>query len=149
MHSSAHDSTQTRDVLGASRLHVNINGADFALPDNDSLLILLSLLQNHTLDPTFEDYGNFMVPCRASCKGEFDSESCEYAYVDLGPMYADAPEAVRFFGNFIDVWHPFNLDTDDSQLIAVLLEAIRKNQQSCDYLDAREELKRPTSSIRQ
>ena len=149
MPSSAHDSTLTRDVLGVSRLHVNVNGTDFTLPDNDSLFILLSLLQEHPLDPMFEDYGNFMVPCRASCKGEFDGDTCEYTYLDLGPVYEDAPNAVRFHGNFLDVWHPFSLDTDDPQLIAVLLDTIRKNQLRSDYLDARSELKRPPSSTSQ
>jgi hypothetical protein len=141
-----HDSIESQDVLDASRFHINMNGVDFALPDNDSLLVLLCFLQKHTLDPMFEDYGNFQVPCRAAGKGEFDADTCEYAYVDLGPIYANAPSAVRFFGNFIDVYHPFSIDTDDPQLIGVLLNAIRKNQERAEYLDARAELRQPAIS---
>ena len=148
MHSAAHSPT-TRDLLGASRLYVHLNGPDLTLPDNDSLLILLTLLQSHTLDPFFEDYGNFMVPCREAHKGEFDADTCEYSYTDVGPIYDDAPEAVRFFGNFVDVEHPFKVDTDDPQLIGVLLDAIRRNQQRSGYLDARSESSRLISGARQ
>lgn len=76
---------------------------------------LFTALESSTLDPTFEDYGDFV-------------ESGDPA-IPVG--------STRFFGNFYDLSYVFNMDTDDVGLIARLTAAIRENQKSQAYAEAR------------
>lgn len=81
------------------------NGSGSAQP----LEALFARLESDTLDRAFEAYGNFVEEC---------------------------PNGMTsFFGNFLTYSHVFNVMTDDADLIARLTAAIRRNQQSGDYLD--------------
>jgi hypothetical protein len=87
-------------------------------------------LAAHTLDPSFEDYGNFV----------FEPRNAQYLgrgeYADLGPQYP-GQNVVRFWGNFADVSGVFHIDTDEPELIEKLTAAIRANQQTDAYQAAR------------
>ncbi|OAS26304.1 hypothetical protein [Methylobacterium platani] len=70
---------------------------------------LFARLESDTLDRSFEAYGNFVEECSNGM--------------------------TSFFGNFLTYSHVFNVMTDDADLIERLTAAIRRNQQSADYLD--------------
>lgn len=86
---------------------------------------ILKDLAEHTLDPTFEDYGNFV-------------------YI---PTWCDEESAQKYkgltaiSGNFLTFSHAFGLLTDDVGLIRELTEAIRKNQETEEYKQAKVRLK--------
>lgn len=61
-------------------------------------------------------------------------------YTDTGPIHDDAPAAVRFWGNFHALSCVFQIDTDEPDIIARLTEAIRANQASPAYQEARRAL---------
>ncbi len=44
------------------------------------------------------------------------------------PVRKIAPDTVRFFGNFHEVSHVFNVTTDDPAIIAPLVRLIRENR---------------------
>ena len=82
---------------------------------------ILKDLAEYTLDPTFEDYGNFVyVPTWC------DEESAE-KYKGL----------TAIDGNFLIFSHAFRVLTDDSELIEELTKAIRKNQETEEYKQAK------------
>lgn len=76
---------------------------------DEQMAVLLAALSTYTLDPAFEEYGNFV--------GD------------------DLPG--HFFGNFYDVSGVFSLDTTDAELIAKLTAAIRANQATAAYAAAK------------
>lgn len=82
---------------------------------------ILKDLAEYTLDPTFEDYGNF-VYISTWC----DEESAE-KYKGL----------TAISGNFLTYSHAFRLITDDVELIRELTEAIRRNQRTEEYKQAK------------
>ena len=75
---------------------------------------ILNDLAEYTLDPVFEEYGNF-VYMPTWC----DEESAK-KYKDL----------TAISGNFLTLSHTFRVLTDDEELIKELTEAIRKNQET-------------------
>lgn len=68
------------------------------------------LLGEFTLDPTFEQHGDFID----------------------GPSQGE--QLVRFFGNFMDYSHVFQFATDEQWAIDRLYDLIRGHQQSARYL---------------
>lgn len=85
---------------------------------------ILKDLEKYTLDPVFEDYGNFIyIPTW------LDEESAE-KYKGM----------TAISGNFLTYSHAFRLLTDDKELIEELTEAIRKNQDTEEYKQAKERL---------
>lgn len=82
---------------------------------------ILKDLAEYTLDPTFEDYGNFV-------------------YI---PTWCDKELAEKYKGltaingNFLTFSHAFRLLTNDVKLIRELTEAIRKNQETEEYKQAK------------
>lgn len=82
---------------------------------------ILKDLAEYTLDPVFEEYGNF-VYMPTWC----DEESAE-KYKGLTVIS----------GNFLKLSHAFSLLTDDEKLIKELTEAIRKNQETNEYKQAK------------
>lgn len=82
---------------------------------------ILKDLAEYTLDPVFEEYGNFVYM----------------------PTWCDKEAADKYkgltaiSGNFLTLSHAFRLLTDDKQLIKELTEAIRKNQKTEEYKQAR------------
>lgn len=82
---------------------------------------ILKDLAEYTLDPVFEEYGNFVYM----------------------PTWCDEEVAEKYkgltaiSGNFLKLSHAFNLLTDDEKLIKELTEAIRKNQETNEYRQAK------------
>ena len=106
----------------------------------EPLQALLDRLASHTLDPDFEAYGNFITRCIASRSAGYDHSVSppRLLYVDTGPIYPEAPDAVRFWGNFLDVSAVFCVDTNDPATMGALTAAIRANQATPAYLSARD-----------
>lgn len=99
---------------------------------------LLERLGSATLDPTFERYGNFIQHPLYHAKPSDTPGGWED---DTGrPMYPQSPGAHRFFGNFFDYSHCFSIDTDEPELIEVLTSAIRANQATAAYADAKRQV---------
>lgn len=82
---------------------------------------ILKDLAEYTLDPAFEEYGNF-VYTPTWC----DEESAE-KYKGL----------TAISGNFLTLSHAFRLLTDDEELIKELTEAIKRNQETEEYKQAK------------
>lgn len=82
---------------------------------------ILKDLAEYTLDPVFEEYRNFVYM----------------------PTWCDEEVAEKYkgltaiSGNFLKLSHAFNLLTDDEELIKELTEAIRKNQETNEYKQAK------------
>lgn len=92
------------------------NGSKWAGELPDSIEVLCDVLKREPLNPLFEEYGNFII-------AEDDSAT------------------VRFWGNFLNLSHVFEIDTDDSQLIDTLTALIRENQTRREYRAARPKAK--------
>lgn len=88
------------------------NGSKWAGDSPDTIDDLLAVLGTHALDRTFEpeQFGNFIF------------------------QHDKQPGITCFFGNFAELSHVFNIDTDDQNVIDLLTAAIRANQQRPDYL---------------
>ena len=85
---------------------------------------ILSDLQKYTLDPIFEEYGNFVyIP-------NFENEAIAEEHKGM----------TAICGNFATYSHAFNLYTDDADLIKELETAIRKNQQTEAYKEIKAQL---------
>lgn len=82
---------------------------------------ILKDLAEYTLDPVFEEYGNF-VYTPTWC----DEESAE-KYKGL----------TAISGNFLTLSHAFRLLTDDEELIKELTETIKRNQETEEYKQAK------------
>lgn len=78
---------------------------------------LFEMLATEPLDPAFERYGNFVTH---GTPGE---------YFETG--------VTHIWGNFRHYSHVFNIRTDDRELVAHLTAAIRANQKTQAYKDAR------------
>lgn len=90
---------------------VHSNGSKWMGEALDTIEDLCKVLEVHTLNPLFEDYGNF-----ASMETE---------------------GVTHFFGNFFDVSHVFRIDTDDAPTVERLTALIRANQQTPAYAAAK------------
>lgn len=95
---------------------------------------ILKDLKLHTLDPVFEEYGNFVyIPT-------WEDEEAAEKYKGL----------TAISGNFLTYSHAFRLLTDDADLIEELTKAIRENQDTEEYKRAKERLmERKTEEKRQ
>lgn len=120
---------------------ISSNGSKWAGESPDSLQDLFERLATHPLDPSFEDYGDFVMPARSAVhvRGYDEDGTFVDRYDDTGPLHSEAPEAVRFWGNFFTVSAVFEIDTDEPELIARLTAAIRANQERPDYKAAKRE----------
>jgi hypothetical protein len=112
---------------------IEYNGSKWAGSQPDPLCALLDMLATHPLDRVFEKYGCFFTDTRASKFGGYGEDGKEI-WIDLGLIYPEHPHAVRFWGNFFTYSHGFQIDTDDAEVIEVLLGAIEANRQRPDYL---------------
>lgn len=63
-------------------------------------------------------------------------------YVGTKPIYPDAPNAVRYSGNFLEVSFGFSVDTDEPALIERLDAAISANMLRPEYQEAALAIKR-------
>lgn len=82
-------------------------------------------LVEHTLDPVFEQYGDFC------------DRSLERMTKEAEEKYAGY---VRFFGNFLDYSGVFDVTTSDKEIIAKLSELIASNKATPKYIAARRDL---------
>ena len=82
-------------------------------------------LAEHTLDPVFEQHGDF-----------FD-RSPEWLTKEAAEKYAGC---VRFWGNFLDYAGVFDVITSDNEIIAKLSELIARNKATPKYIAARRDL---------
>lgn len=87
---------------------IHSNGSRWAGEKPAPLSELFEALDDHVLDPTFERYGNF--------------------------VYELPDGATRFWGNFTELSHVFEIDVEDDEMIVyALTEAIRANQRTPRY----------------
>lgn len=82
---------------------IHSNGGGLAQPIEK----LFQMLEDYTLDRTFEMYGNFIEV---------------------------ADGKAHLFGNFFDYSHVFRIDTDEQELITQLQAAIGANKAKPDYI---------------
>lgn len=95
------------DLKDPTMLRITANGSGRV----GDLAELETLLKTEPLDITFERYGNFVLAGEAG--------------------------VTRFWGNFSRVSHVFQIDTDESEVVARLTAAIRANQATSAYLAQR------------
>ena len=79
--------------------------------------LLIRNLQQYTLDPVFEKYGNFILSA--------------------------AGHRTLFWGNFYDYSAVFSIKTNDPKEIDVLTKLIRANQETKEYQYAKDEYDHP------
>lgn len=82
---------------------------------------ILKDLAEYTLDPVFEEYGNFVY------MPTWEDEQSAEKYKGL----------TAISGNFLTYSHAFRLLTDDVELIEELTKAIKKNQETEEYKQAK------------
>ncbi|HLF10115.1 MAG TPA: hypothetical protein VJA26_02785 [Gammaproteobacteria bacterium] len=109
--------------LGTPRVLIHYNGSGHAGDQPRPLSALFDRLQTDALDPWWGE----CMELAHSCIETRDEHTRQLVYIDTGPIYDDAPDAVRFCGNFETYSHGFCIDTDDAEVIEVLLAAIRAN----------------------
>jgi len=116
-------------------LTINSNGSKWYGEQPDSIDKLIEVLGQHTLDPRFEKHGNFIYKpyhAKRDEQGEFVDDLDK-------PIFPDHPDAVNIWGNFLEVSHVFNIHTDEPVVIDRLSAAIRANQATPAYQQARKE----------
>ena len=86
---------------------------------------ILQDLAAHTLDPSFELYGDFVNP------------SPEWLSTENAAKYAGC---TMIFGNFRSYSHAFRLVTDDAALISRISAAVQRNKARPEYQEARREM---------
>lgn len=94
-------------------VHDMNRGPEAAAEIADPVARLLYMLAHFTLEPTFEQYGNFVHPTDRD------------------------PSITHVWGNFADYSFCFNIDTSDAELVARLTAAIRANQATPAYAEAK------------
>jgi hypothetical protein len=106
---------------------IQSNGSKWAGDQPDSIEGLIDVLKTQTLNPIFEQYGDF-------------AETDPRFYKSGELCYPDNPGTVHFFGNFYTVSHVFNIDTDDAETIATLRGLIAANKATAAYRQAVKEI---------
>lgn len=117
--------TESFAATGPTVLIVS-NGSRWGGSEPAHLDELTEVLKSETLDPIFEEYGNFV-----------SSGPDLVAWDTLKPLCP--PGWVQFHGNFYRTSHVFSIVTNDADVIAELTGLIRANQQSADYAVAKSE----------
>jgi hypothetical protein len=109
------------------------HGSKWAGEESDSLGMLLERLEQYALCPLHFDGESIFDRAHASKQVRYEGGD---KYIDLGPMYPEAPYAVIFCGNFAELSAGFHVVTDDAEVIEVLLAAIQSNLASGLYQKA-------------
>ena len=121
-------------------LNIISNGSKWAGESPDGIDKLFERLGSHPLDPRFEGYGNFIMSPLCHYTTERDEFGTPRYVDDLSrPIYPESQGAVRFFGNFYCLSAVFSIDTDEPELIERLTNAVRANQATDAYQQARKE----------
>ncbi len=120
------------------------NGSGYVAP----LAVLFERLAVHTLDPSFELHGNFVGPCHGAAPAGYDhsAQPPRLQWLDTGPLYPEHPQALQFWGNFLDVSHVFCVHTDDPETVKALSAAIRANQATPAYVRAQIAVRQPAKA---
>jgi hypothetical protein len=107
---------------------IQSNGSRWAGEDLATLDDLAKCLTEHTLDPTFEKYGDFINQIRPGdwIRGR-------------RPEGVDPECTFQMFGNFFDVSHVFNIITDDPAVVARFRPLIDANKATPAYKQAKKE----------
>lgn len=103
----------------------------------DSIKRLFKFLAKAPLDPRFEDFGDFISPAIEGIEVRDDNGVVHYE--DGPPIFPDHKNVMSFFGNFYTYSAGFSIYTNDPDLIERLTNAIRANQQSDAYRQARKD----------
>lgn len=117
-------------------LRVISNGSRWMGEEPATVEELLEVMARTPLDPRFEDYGGFIGDTRGAKPAGYNAAG-KRCYIDTGPIYPEHPQAVRFWGNFFELSHVFEIDTDDPETIEKITRAIRANQSTPAYKAAR------------
>ncbi|CAM8641963.1 hypothetical protein MCEMSEM18_03497 [Comamonadaceae bacterium] len=119
--------------------------------DKNPLRALIHMLESESLHPDCDmrdptDDTQEQIPFRGRCWGACVSVPIEGThrrrYVDTKPIHPAHPEAVRYCGNFFETSFAFELDTDDTALIALLDALIAANMATPAYGKALEQIGR-------
>ena len=102
---------------------IQSNGSRWLGQEPDSVETLLEVLGREPLDPTLEEFGNFI--------DELDRPAT-WPDEKVPPEF-EGKGMTRFFGNFAKLSHVFNIDTNDPEVVRGLTVAIRDNQKRGDY----------------
>lgn len=111
------------------------NGSGDILP----IEALVERLQKEPLDRKFERFGNFFYASASPSKG-FGKQSPGFNGTPASPPARE----LRFFGNFLNTSHVFNIATTDKALMTRLARLIRANQKRPDYLVQSKPTRTPT-----
>lgn len=110
-------------------IYVMSNGSRWMGEEAGEIAELLKMLDAYDLDMRRFENGFITVnPCDAAYnpKWTYASPGNVPRYIDGKRLYA-CDGVVRFFGNFAEYSHVFNIDTNDSETIAALTSAIDRN----------------------
>lgn len=110
---------------------ITSNGSHWAGEEPSAVEELFEVLAREPLDASFERFGNFII--RNPYEG-VQTKAGEWS--DGKPLFP-GEDVTRFFGNFLCVSHVFNIDTTDPELAARLTAAIRANQRTAAYRQAK------------
>ena len=99
-------------------LDIQSNGSKWCGQEPDSIWALVQVLNKYALDPTFENYGNFV------------NHNPQWISQEIAEKYQGC---LKFFGNFSSISHVFNIITDEPEVIQILTDAINKNIQTNEY----------------
>jgi hypothetical protein len=113
-------------------LKIISNGSKWYGEKPDSIEILKEVLKTQTLDPTFENFGNFI------------NNNPRWTNKEAQELYKGCS---TIFGNFKTYSHVFNIITNDRELITELQELINKNKNTLVYQEYKEELKQKKNII--
>jgi hypothetical protein len=105
-------------------LQINSNGSKWYGQKPDTIEKLLEVLNEYALDPTFEDYGNFV------------QREPHWLHKEAAEKYKGC---TVINGNFATLSHVFNIITDEPDIIEVLEQAINKNKSTKEYKKHRKE----------
>ncbi|QOX80829.1 hypothetical protein FY034_17550 (plasmid) [Trichlorobacter lovleyi] len=98
---------------------INLNGGKwYGDPKSDSLDELLVKIAKHPLDPRFEHYLDQFISRDVDQNG-------------------NSTGFVRFYGNFAEFTHAFDIRTNEEEMIRKFTEAIQSNLASDNYKQAR------------
>ena len=93
----------------------------------DTIENIMDDLEHYTLDPRFEEYGNFV------------NRNPQWINEEIKEKYNGC---VVVFGNFYTLSHAFRLITDDIFIINMLQSAIDNNKQTEAYKQAKIDIKK-------
>lgn len=106
-------------------LKIFYNGNKQSGEQPDTIEELLKLLNERTLNPEFEKYGNFV-----NNKPHWEMSESARTYEGCSTI----------FGNFLNIGHAFSIVTDDKEILAQLTKAIDNNKKSYEYELAKQQM---------